>query len=80
MLNNKNLDFEILKPLIKETVNKIHKLEPEKAQTGPAKRKDYNTINMHLKMLDEDKTRELYKIISEMIARKYENELQRKTD
>ena len=72
LLNNKNLDFEILKPLIKETVNKIHKLEPENGQTGPAKRKDHNTINMHLKMLDEDKTRELYKIISEMITSKYE--------
>ncbi|RZP05239.1 MAG: DUF2520 domain-containing protein, partial [Flavobacteriales bacterium] len=36
ILDDKNLDFNILKPLINETVDKIHKLDPENAQTGPA--------------------------------------------
>jgi hypothetical protein len=34
------IDFNILKPLIIETVNKINTLDPKEAQTGPATRGD----------------------------------------
>ena len=37
---SKSVDFNILKPLIKETANKIDNLSPYLAQTGPAKRND----------------------------------------
>ena len=69
----KNLDFNILKPLITETVNKIHKLDPINAQTGPARRNDKNIIKMHLEMLDDKNTISLYKTISDMIKDKYGN-------
>jgi len=73
LTDSKNLDFNILKPLIKETVNKIHKLDPINAQTGPARRNDKNIMKMHLEMLDDKNTISLYKTISDMIKDKYGN-------
>jgi predicted short-subunit dehydrogenase-like oxidoreductase (DUF2520 family) len=58
--------FEILHPLIKETASKIETLSPEKAQTGPAVRKDTKTIKNHLGLLNK-KQQEIYKIITESI-------------
>ena len=70
---DKNLDFEILKPLINETVDKIHKLDPIESQTGPARRNDQNIIEMHVNMLENQEHQNLYKIISQMIKNKYDN-------
>ena len=71
--DSKNLDFNILKPLINETVNKIHKLDPDIAQTGPARRNDLNIMKMHENMLADKDIKSLYKTMSEMIKRKYGN-------
>ena len=73
LVEAKDLDFDILKPLIKETVNKIHKLDPNEAQTGPARRNDSNIMKTHQKMLIDKNQKKLYKIISEMIREKYGN-------
>ena len=73
IIDSKNLDFNILKPLINETVNKIHKLEPIKAQTGPARRNDVNIMKMHENMLMNEEIKSLYKVISKMIKEKYGN-------
>ena len=70
---NNNIDFDILKPLIQETSNKILLLEPAKAQTGPAKRNDRVTINDHLKLLKNEDYKKLYKTFTELI--KDENKL-----
>jgi len=43
--------FEILVPLINETILKAIELGPEKSQTGPAVRNDKNIIEKHLKLL-----------------------------
>jgi predicted short-subunit dehydrogenase-like oxidoreductase (DUF2520 family) len=61
------IDFNILKPLISETVNKIYKLDPKEAQTGPAIRGDNKTINKHLASLENEKHKELYKLITDLI-------------
>lgn len=71
--DSKKLDFNILKPLINETVNKIHKLDPDIAQTGPARRNDLNIMKMHEDMLADKDIKSLYKTMSEMIKRKYGN-------
>ena len=63
----------VLKPLINETVNKIHKLDPVESQTGPARRNDQSIIEMHVKMLENQEHRNLYKMISQMIKNKYDN-------
>lgn len=73
ILSDQNLNFDILKPLINETVDKIHKLDPSESQTGPARRNDQNIIDMHIKMLKDPEHQNLYKIISQMIKSKYEN-------
>lgn len=65
-----NIDFDILIPLIQETVKKIEYQSPKKAQTGPAKRKDFNTIQKHLQLLeDDDELKEIYQLISSRIER-----------
>jgi predicted short-subunit dehydrogenase-like oxidoreductase (DUF2520 family) len=43
--------FEVLKPLILETVKKALEMDPENSQTGPAVRYDINTIEKHLDLL-----------------------------
>ena len=70
---NNNIDFDILKPLIQETANKILFLDPNKAQTGPALRNDELTINDHIKLLKNDKFKKLYRIFTQLI--KDENKL-----
>ena len=62
-----NIDFDILKPLIQETANKILLLEPSKAQTGPSRRNDRVTINEHLKLLKNDDYKKLYKTFTKLI-------------
>lgn len=59
--------FEILKPLINETVAKISDLKPIDAQTGPAKRNDQTTINAHLDYLTDENHKNIYKIITQSI-------------
>lgn len=43
--------FEVLKPLIVETVKKALETDPDNSQTGPAVRYDINTIEKHLDLL-----------------------------
>ncbi|MBU3012438.1 DUF2520 domain-containing protein [Polaribacter vadi] len=64
--NNYNVPFEILMPLIQETATKIKVLSPEKAQTGPAVRKDQKTIKNHLALLNKDQQK-IYTILTESI-------------
>lgn len=61
------LPFEILKPLILETANKVQRLSPLEAQTGPAKRNDQNTIEAHLALLTNNTQKEIYKILTQSI-------------
>ncbi len=46
------IPFEILKPLIHETAQKIIHLTPQQAQTGPAIRNDSITIQSHMNFLE----------------------------
>ena len=62
-----DLPFDILKPLIQETANKILTLSPYQAQTGPAKRKDIQTINAHLSFLSDENQKEIYKMLTKSI-------------
>jgi predicted short-subunit dehydrogenase-like oxidoreductase (DUF2520 family) len=67
-LKSNNLDFSVLKPLILETAAKIIDLDPEKAQTGPARRGDSETIHKHLELLNNHpRLKELYEALSKGI-------------
>jgi len=59
--------FEILRPLIQETAEKINTLDPIDAQTGPAKRHDSNTIEAHLAYLTNENQKNIYKILTQSI-------------
>lgn len=62
------LDFEVLKPLIAETLNKSLAMDPKNAQTGPAKRGDLEILDNHVEFLQDDpEVAEIYKIISQHI-------------
>ena len=64
---SKSVDFNILKPLIKETARKIETLSPYIAQTGPAKRGDKKTIKKHLRTLDKDIHKDIYELLTKAI-------------
>jgi predicted short-subunit dehydrogenase-like oxidoreductase (DUF2520 family) len=59
--------FEILKPLILETAQKIMVLSPEDAQTGPAKRNDTATIEAHEAFLLNENHLKIYKTLTQSI-------------
>ncbi len=72
LCKQKNLPFDILRPLIKETADKINYNDPKEAQTGPAKRNDQSTINRHIQQLDEPIYKELYRYLTTSIQKTYE--------
>lgn len=75
VLTRNKLDFEWLRPLIAETVNKALSLGPDEAQTGPAKRGDLETLDSHLEFLNsEEAVAEIYRVISQHILDRYEEE------
>ncbi|SHL46853.1 Rossmann-like and DUF2520 domain-containing protein [Flavobacterium chilense] len=59
--------FDVLKPLIQETSEKIKTLNPVDAQTGPAKRHDATTIEAHLEYLTNENQKNIYKILTQSI-------------
>lgn len=61
------IPFDILKPLILETADKVLYLDPLKAQTGPAVRNDKQTIKTHLDFITDTKQKEIYKLITQSI-------------
>lgn len=63
---NHQVDFSILKPLIKETASKIESLQPKEAQTGPALRNDQKTIEVHLALLSK-KHKDIYSLLTQSI-------------
>lgn len=72
ILSHHNLSFDLLRPLISETAQKVQKLPPQEAQTGPAKRHDELTINKHLELLNGQPEKEkVYRLLTEIIQKKF---------
>ena len=61
------VSFDILKPLITETVEKLDSLSPIDAQSGPAKRHDDETIEKHLNQLKNKTHKEIYQVLTKSI-------------
>jgi len=72
LLAEKNLDFEILLPLIKQTISKLDKNKPKDVQTGPAKRNDTSIIQEHINQIQNKEIKELYQKISSNILQTHE--------
>jgi len=69
---HEELDFNLLKPLIEETIVRIEKNKPSAVQTGPAVRNDLGTIRKHEQLLENYPLfKNLYYVISNSIIEYY---------
>lgn len=72
VMRRQGLDFEMLKPLIIETISKSLELGAKRAQTGPALRGDFQTLDSHFRFLSyNDQVAEIYRLISQDIIDSY---------
>jgi len=70
ILQEKQIEFDILIPLINETVAKIQKNSPIKNQTGPALRNDTKVLELHKELLNvKDDLQKIYSFVSENISK-----------
>lgn len=68
--NEGNTNFEVLLPLIKQGTQKIEKISPRLAQTGPAKRHDMSVMKKHARLLsDQPELKKIYKQLSKLIVK-----------
>jgi predicted short-subunit dehydrogenase-like oxidoreductase (DUF2520 family) len=72
LLNEHQMDFNILRPLIMETAEKVKAHLPAQVQTGPAVRNDEFTMQAHLQMLDDHAgLQQLYQLLSQDIIKNH---------
>ncbi|MDR2238648.1 MAG: DUF2520 domain-containing protein [Chryseobacterium sp.] len=69
--DSQDIPFDYFLPLIDETVQKIHEIDPKKAQTGPAVRNDLRILELHEQLL-KDESLEIYKTMNHSIQKMYE--------
>ncbi len=68
VLNQQNISLEHLQPLVEETVKKAFDIGPDEAQTGPAVREDYETIEEQTDRLSFDESlQRIYQALSQHI-------------
>lgn len=78
ILQENGLPFQVLLPLISQTADKVRRISPFHAQTGPARRGDTSVMDKHLSSLSDDSMkRDIYKALSELLLKKYQNEQNR---
>lgn len=69
ILRENNIDWRMILPLLENTLDKVKTMNPHDAQTGPAKRGDQNIIRMHQEALQDERLREIYRLMSDYIMR-----------
>ena len=75
VLDAEELPFKMLRPLVRETIEKAFLVGPAEGQTGPAKREDYITMSLHLRHLGENPDlHQLYQTVSDSIIAHSERE------
>ena len=69
------IDYQLLMPLIHETISKIDTILPKQAQTGPARRNDHEIIEKHLQLLQDEDVYlyNIYKLLNGSILKMYSN-------
>ena len=70
--DSQDLDFNYFIPLIDETVEKIHHLEPKSAQTGPAVRGDERVLKLHEDLITDEEHLKIYQLMNESIQKMYQ--------
>lgn len=72
ILDQHDIPFQLLTPLILETAKKVQDSPPLSMQTGPARRGDQKTIQRHLDLLDhQPAVGELYQKLSDLIIQQH---------
>jgi len=70
LLAESNISFDMLRPLIMETADKIKQHSPASVQTGPAVRNDEKTMQAHLQMLArKHDLQKMYQLLSQDIIK-----------
>lgn len=72
ILERKNIPFDIIFPLISQTIEKAKLNNPFDVQTGPAKRQEMAIMENHKSRLDDDE-REIYELLSNKIIKKQDS-------
>ncbi|MFO7938401.1 MAG: Rossmann-like and DUF2520 domain-containing protein [Bacteroidales bacterium] len=71
-LQNQQLDFSLLRPLVLETARKVTHHLPSQVQTGPAIRSDEKILQKHLHELsDTPEWQNLYRFVSDSIEKRH---------
>lgn len=74
-LEEAGLPSELILPLMQETIDKLKDLSPDQAQTGPAVRDDWSTMQRHLELLTDSDQKALYSLFSQLIQKQHGHEL-----
>ncbi|MGV8878302.1 MAG: Rossmann-like and DUF2520 domain-containing protein [Sphingobacteriaceae bacterium] len=70
VLHKYQLDFNLVRPLILETALKVQTNYPNEVQTGPAIRKDTQTMLNHFELLkDQPELQNIYRQLSQLIVK-----------
>ncbi len=67
ILREHNIDWQMMLPLLQNTLDKVKTMNPHDAQTGPAQRGDQNVILMHQEALQDARLKEIYRMMTEYI-------------
>ncbi len=70
--DSQKIPFEYFLPLIDETTQKIHHLDPKSAQTGPAVRNDERIMKLHEELITLEEHRKIYELMNESIKKMYQ--------
>lgn len=70
-MERQGLPFDMIRPLVEQTIHKAFSMNPYDAQTGPARRNDTQTIERHLQLIDTEQLRCVYKLLSDDIIKAY---------
>lgn len=72
ILESHNIDGDLIRPLLVETVARLEKYHPKEVMTGPAKRNDLATLKNQEDLLKSDpKLQSLYRQISQLIMQRF---------
>ncbi len=72
LLEKTGFELPLYEPLIRETIDKAFSCGPHHAQTGPARRRDLETLWRHMDMLNATPhARQLYKMMAQQIINIY---------
>lgn len=73
LLDEHELDFKILLPLLHQNLKMLQQKNAKDLQTGPAIRNDESTINKHLNLLTDETLKALYQSLTNSIQRTNEH-------